>query len=111
MILKHWQEFALHAKWLAYGMPSDASGTLCMCHYCAKVPQGDISAQLKKATSHLGIAHDIPRRINPARDTDRLHRRGLPANEGPVQAKDYTQLGTGPHEEIPRWTQDDGSLP
>jgi len=58
-------EFALHAKWLACGMPLNESGSpRCGCTYCSGTPQEEISKNLKgwNQTYRRGSRSTAPRR-------------------------------------------------
>lgn len=84
-----------------------------MCHYCSGAPQGEITSVLKSATRHLHPVQIEPRETILAgsarggEDGQRRRATQVAANE-PVQAKDYTRLGTGPTHDVPRWTQNTG---
>ena len=87
------QEFALHAKWLAYGRPKGA----CECKYCSRTSQKVIAARLKKATEHA----EMPKR--PGLNASRVSKRKINARASRraakrtrldgviIQAKDYTR--------------------
>lgn len=91
------EEFALHAKWLAFGCPKKKSGKAdCGCRYCSDRKQGDISAELKKSVGDLfrNSAASPPATSRTLQLVTRTsgRRPQPPRDDGPIRAKDYTNL-------------------
>jgi len=88
------EEFALHAKWLAFGCPRKKSGKAdCGCRYCSNRRQGEISAELKASVGDLfrnsaATPAAAPRTLQLAARTSGRR----PRDDGPIRAKDYTNL-------------------